>query len=294
MRALSRVLFAASAVVLLLLWAPSVAAQRVDTLRFQIGDDWCFVKRPPVATDRAIVIIHGNGEVVEAHGSSWESRREENSLLEELADAGFVVAQSNAAAVPGNGMWGNLDTQRAVSALIARLRRVEHARHFDAVAISAGNLTLLNLMLRGTSFDHVVMLAPVTSLASLYRCPAGVNRVRQISRAFGFRPASGCPGDPEHDQAFLHATAGEDPGSVEQFTSSQIRLLRNARWMAIYEEHDPKVPPAENIVPWAARLQSLGVDVTRGVVPGGRQHTGPELFAVCSSRIVYFLKQSIR
>src|SRR6185437_15173105 len=127
--ALCSSLSAALAAVLLL--APTmVASPPGDTLRFQIDGDWCFVKRPHTATDRAIVIIHGNGEVVERNGSSWEARRDQNSLLEELVAAGFIVAQSNAAAVPGNGMWGNAATQRAVLGLIGHLRRIEHARHF--------------------------------------------------------------------------------------------------------------------------------------------------------------------
>ena len=54
---------------------------------------------------------------------------------------------------------------------------------------------------------------------------ADVNRVRQISQAFGYRPVGGCPGDPGHDQAFRDATAGQEPGNVEQFTSSQLSIL---------------------------------------------------------------------
>lgn len=270
-------------------FAPSMFAAGIHTSRFQIDGDWCFVKKTDAATDRAVVLLHGNGELVEANGSTWETRPDENGLIELLTGAGFIVAQSNATAIPGNGMWGNAATQRAVTALIGHLRRVEHASRFDAIAISAGNLTLLNLMLGGVSFDHVVMLSPVTSLESLYRCPAGVDRVEQISRAFGFTPASGCPGNPETDRGFRRATADMDPGRAGPLTKRQLRAPRKARWMAFYEEYDPKVPPPENILPWKSKLDGLGVKFAARAVKGGREHTSPALFAQCASELLSFL-----
>ncbi len=111
---------------LMLAFVPLSAVVRTE--RFEIAGDWCFVKRSGAALDRAIIILHGNGEVVGAEGSSWETRKDENRLMEALAEAGFLVAQSNAGAVPGNGMWGNRRTLRAVLALVDRLRRVAARR----------------------------------------------------------------------------------------------------------------------------------------------------------------------
>ncbi len=270
-------------------FAPSMFAASIHTSRFQIKGDWCFVKKTDAATERAVVLLHGNGEIVAANGSTWEIRADENGLIELLTGAGFIVAQSNAAAIPGNGMWGNSATERAVSALMRHLRRVEHAARFDAIAISAGNLTLLNLMLGGVSFDHVVMLAPVTSLESLYRCPAGVDRVGQISRAFGFAPASGCPGNPEKDPGFRRTTADLDPGRAGPLTRRRLRVLRKARWMAFYEEYDPKVPPPENILLWKATLDGIRAKFTARPLKGGREHTSPALFVQVASELLSFL-----
>jgi hypothetical protein len=209
--------------------------------------------------------------------------------METLVESGFLVAQSNARAIPGNGMWGNPDSQRSVLALIDHLRSAEHVRHVDAIAISAGNLTLLDLILRGTVFEHVVMLAPVTSLGSLYRCPAGVNRVRQISRAFGFSPAGGCPGDPEHDPEYRRAVSGNDPSVVEPFTPAQVRLLRAMHWLAVYEEQDPKVPPTENILAWKKKLEERHIEFAARVIPGAQTHAGPKLITENISGLLAFL-----
>jgi hypothetical protein len=276
---------------LLFLAAAVPARSSVRTDRFQIDGDWCFLKRSEgAATDRAVVILHGNGEVVGEGGSSWESRRDETQLMEALAEAGFLVAQANARAVPGNGMWANAASQRAVLALMDHLRQVEHVRHFDALAISAGNLTLLNLLLHGKAFEHAVMLAPVTSLGSLYRCPAGVNRVQQISQAYRFTPSSGCPGDPEHDEAFRRASSGNDPAMSGAFTPEQVRRLRATRWIAVYEERDPKVPPQENILQWQKRLSGEGIEMKTHVIRGAATHTGPELISESQSELLVFLK----
>ena len=275
---------------LLLTAAPLFSSVRTE--RFQIAGDWCFVKRSSAMTGQAVVILHGNGEVVGSAGSSWETRQDENRLMEALADAGYLVAQSNAAAIPGNGMWGNENTQRAVLALVDRLRRVERVQHFHAIAISAGNLTLLNLLLRGTVFEHVVMLAPVTSLKSLYRCPAGVNRVRQISQSYGFTPAGGCPGEAEHDQSFRHGTSGYDPAALDAFSPEQTRVLRATRWMTVYEDGDPKVPPQENILAWKRAMERQGITIFTRVVAGARTHTGPGLFPECMTGLFAFLRDN--
>ena len=170
------------------------------------------------------------------------------------------------------------------------LRRVEHVRHFDAIAISAGNLTLLNLVLRGAVFEHAVMLAPVTSLRSLYRCPAGVNRVQQISRSYRFTPASGCPGDAEQDQAFQRGTTGYDPAAINVFSPEQMRVLRATRWMSVYEDGDPKVPPQENILTWKRNLQRHGIQIVTRIVVDAHTHTGPGLLPECMGGLLAFLR----
>jgi hypothetical protein len=276
--------------IFVLVAAPLFSAVRTE--RFQIAGDWCFVMRNGPRTDRAVVILHGNGEVVGSAGSSWETRHDESRLMETLANTGYLVAQSNAAAIPGNGMWGNENTQRAVLALMDRLHRVDHVRHFDAIAISAGNLTLLNLILRGTVFEHVVMLAPVTSLRSLYRCPAGVNRVRQISLSYRFTAASGCPGDPKHDEAFRREAAGYDPTAIDAFSPEQTRVLHATRWMAVYEDGDPKVPPQENILVWKRKLEHYNINVVTRVVAGANTHTGPGLLPECRAGLFTFLRDN--
>lgn len=276
--------------ILVLVAAPLFSA--VQTERFQIAGDWCFVMRNGPTTDRAVVILHGNGELVGSAGSSWETRHDESRLMETLVDRGYFVAQSNAAAIPGNGMWGNENTQRAVLALMDRLRRVEHVRHFDAIAISAGNLTLLNLILRGTVFEHVVMLAPVTSLRSLYRCPAGVNRVQQISLSYRFTPASGCPGEAKRDEAFRRNATGYDPAAIDAFSPEQTRVLHATRWMTVYEDGDPKVPPQENILVWKRKLERQNINIVTRVVAGANTHTGPGLLPECRAGLFAFLSEN--
>ncbi len=191
--------------------APNLHA--AETERLQVAGEWCFIKTPvSPRPGEAVILIHGNGETVEADSSSWERAEGDAALMDALLEGGFLLAQSNHTAVPGNGMWGSPATQQSVLALMDHLRKTQGVEVFHAAAISAGNATLLNLLLDGkAAFRSAVLIAPVVSLESLYRCPAGVDRVSGIAIAFDFQPAHGCPGDPEGDEAFKKATAPHDP-----------------------------------------------------------------------------------
>ena len=255
-----------------------LTAQAAPMERFQINGDWCFIERPHAPTEKAVIIIHGNGELVSESGSSWEKKASSNRMSDELVAKGLLVAQSNARAIPDNGMWGNADSQAAVVALQDRLKRVEKMRSFQAIAVSAGNLTLLHLVMSGAApFERAVMIAPVTSLASLYRCPNKVDRVGQISRSFGFSPASACPGNPETDTNYRRATKGFDPTASTDWTADQTERLRRVHWLMLYEENDPKVPPSENILALISRLRKIGADVQASSVPSAT-HASAELF----------------
>lgn len=247
----------------LILGASSAPAS--DTERLQIDGEWCFIKTPPSPRPgEAVILIHGNGETVEADSSSWERAEGNSAFMDTLLEAGFLLAQSNHTAIPGNGMWGNPATQDSVLALMNHLRTTRGVEVFHAAAISAGNATLLNLLLDGrAAFRSAVLIAPVVSLESLYRCPAGIDRVSGIATAFGFEPAHGCPGDPEGDGAFRRATAAHDPlRKAREMTPSSVKdALSATRLMALYDRGDPKVLPEENLLPFIGLLEPAGVGV---------------------------------
>ena len=258
--------------------------------RLQIAGEWCFIEtpdsRPPIG---AVILMHGNGETVGPETSTWQSNAGERLLMNKLLDAGYLLAQSNAAATPANGMWGNADTERTVLALVDYLRQNRGISAFDAIAVSAGNVTLLNLELEGRiQFRHAALVAPVISLVSLYRCPAGSDRVTGISVAFGFTPSGPCPGKPETDAAFRDATAGHDPLRTVQASPDSVRKLAGTAWMACYEEHDAKVPPPENILLLSELLKSAGIPVPAYVLAGASGHTSKEMLEGCAARVIPF------
>jgi hypothetical protein len=260
---------------------------------FQVGGQWCFVEAPAgKARSRAIVLIHGNGETVGPETSSWERNPGTRFLMDRLLEAGFLVAQSNATAVPSNGMWGNAGTQEAVLALMTYLRDNRGVTSFDALALSAGNVTLLNLALAGKArFFHAVLTAPVISLASLYRCPGGFDRVTQISGAFRFSPAHACPGDPRQDPEFLRRTQGYDPLRTIAEDSRALSKMAGTRFLACYEEDDPKVPPAENILALRDQFHQWKVPLRTWFLPGAATHGSKEMFEGCTPEIIKFLRQ---
>jgi hypothetical protein len=261
-------------------------------VRQQIGGEWFFVKVPSNWHRRELVMIfHGAGEWVNETTSSWETQPGATKLMESLLRAGFAVAQSNDGARNGNGMWGNADTQTAAVAFADWINANHRPSRIHALAVSAGNLVVMNLLLGGQMrFASVVMLAPCLSIASEYRCPGGMDRVKTIAEAFRFTPASGCPGDAQNDTAFLSATEGVDPmRRLEKCSDAEIRaIFGKTGLLAIYESHDPRVPPAENIVPFSHRLRKAGVrlQVTRMEAD---THGSQELFLRYTPRIVAFL-----
>lgn len=273
------------------LYCAYAATAPSNTLRFQVAGEWCLLKLPPRSNGQVVLALHGAGEWVNETTSSWESQPGATRLMDALLDAGFAVAQSNSAARHGNGMWGNRDTQRTTAAFVDWLRK-EHAFHrVHAVAVSAGNLVLVNLERFGyAKFESAVMLAPCLSLASEYKCPGGVNRVKTIAEAYGFHAAA-CPGDPEHDLAFQQATAHDDPlRSIEQLDAPGIRAAFAAtRWLAIYETRDPRVPPAENIQPFAARLNRAGIPI-RILSMQADTHGSQELFLRFVPEVLSFIQ----
>jgi len=182
--------------------------------------------------------------------------------MDRLVDAGYLIAQTNHGATPENGMWGNSATQDAVIALIKRLRTDYGIQRFHAMAMSAGNATLLNLVLnRRAEFASGILLAPVISLESMYRCPGETDRVRGIAQAFAFKPASGCPGDPQQDQPFRQATAASDP--LRRITALPPQKVKQemgrTRWLAMFSDDDPKVLARENVRALQTVLQKAGV-----------------------------------
>jgi hypothetical protein len=108
-----------------------------------------------------------------------------------------------------------------------------------------------------------VLISPVISLESLYRCPAGIDRVSGIAAAFEFRPAHGCPGEPEADESFRRATGPHDPlrRARQMDRPALARALSSTRWMALYDRRDPKVIPEENLLPFADILESARVGI---------------------------------
>jgi len=271
--------------------APNVHA--AETERLRVAGEWCFIKTP--ASPRpgeAVILIHGNGETVEADSSSWERAEGDAALMDALLEAGLLLAQSNHTAIPGNGMWGSPATQQSVLALMDHLRSTRGVEVFHAAAISAGNATLLNLLLDGKApFRSAVLIAPVVSLESLYRCPAGVDRVSGIATAFDFQPAHGCPGDPEGDEAFKRATAPHDPlrKARQMDTSALASALSATRWMALYDRGDPKVLPEENLLPFVELLESAGIGM-RVRSQKKDTHTPKDLLLTHRQEIAGFLK----
>jgi pimeloyl-ACP methyl ester carboxylesterase len=269
-------------------------ARAAETERLQVGGEWCFIKTPASEArhGEAVILIHGNGETVESDSSSWERLKWATELMDALLEGGFLLAQSNHSAIPGNGMWGNTATQESVLALMDHLRTTRGIRTFHAVAMSAGNLTLLNLLLDGKArFQSAVLIAPGLSLESAYRCPAGFDRVSGIARAFDFRPAHGCPGDPEGDEAFRRATAHHDPlrKAREMAPSALATALSGTRWMALYDRGDPKALPEENLLPFLALLEAAGIDVRVHSVKED-DHTPSELVHTRGREVPEFLK----
>lgn len=262
-----------------------------NTLRLQVAGEWCFLKLPSRSNGQAVLTLHGAGEWVNETTSSWESQPGATGLMNALLDAGFAVAQSNSAARHGNGMWGNRDTQRTTAAFIDWLRKEHAFSRVHAVAVSAGNLVLVNLERFGyAKFETAVMLAPCLSLASEYKCPGGVNRVKTIAEAYEFHAAA-CPGDPEHDLAFQQATAHDDPLRViDHLDATHIRsAFASTRWLAIYETRDPRVPPAENLLPFAAKLNQAGVPV-RVLAMEADTHGSQDLFLRYVPEVLSFIQ----
>jgi pimeloyl-ACP methyl ester carboxylesterase len=269
-------------------------ALSAETERLQVDGEWCFIKTPASGErhGEAVILLHGNGETVEADSSSWERLKWATELMDALLDAGFLLAQSNHTAVPGNGMWGNPATQESVLALMDHLQRTRGTRTFHAVAMSAGNLTLLNLLLDGkTPFESAVLIAPGLSLESAYSCPAGFDRVSGIARAFDFEPAHGCPGDPEGDEAFRRATARHDPlrKATAMTPSALATALSGTRWMALYDRGDPKALPEENLLPFLSLLEAAGIEVRVRSVKEDT-HTPTELVHAWRRDVAEFLK----
>lgn len=262
-----------------------------DTIRTEIAGEWCFLKLPPRSNRQVVLTLHGAGEWVSETSSSWEMQAGATKLMSALLETGFAVAQSNSAARHGNGMWGNPDTQRTTAAFIDWLRTERLFHRVHAIAVSAGNLVLANLELFGSvKFESAVMLAPCLSLASEYKCPGGVNRVKTIAEAYGFEN-SRCPGDPESDLAFQRATAHDDPlRNLEHLDDSRIHaIFAGTRWLGIYETHDPRVPPVENLLPFASKLTRAGVPV-RVLAMEAETHGSQDLFLKYAPGIVAFIR----
>lgn len=274
--------------------ATAVPAATHFTERLKIGDEWCFIKSPETNArpGEAVILIHGNGELVVEWSSSWEQADGKKHLMTTLLDAGYLLAQSNHAAIPGNGMWGNQDTQESILALMDYLAANHAVTTFHAVAVSAGNATLLNLILdQQAYFESVVLVVPVLSLESMYRCPAGVNRVAGISTAFAFQPSGECPGDPKTDMAFRRATEAWDPLRRLRDGGADRRrhMLSGVRWATLYHQRDPKVIPAENILPFGEFLEEAGSPLLKITSPL-ETHSPEPLFADHAERVIEFLE----
>jgi pimeloyl-ACP methyl ester carboxylesterase len=271
--------------------ACSFAAGSDAMTHFQIGGDWCFVGLPakPIEPRRAVIVFDGNGTTVTAESSSWEKDAAAASLGRAILDAGFLIAQSNRAARPDNGMWGNAASQHAVLALIDHLRRRYAVQHFSALTVSAGGITLLNLLLNRTAAFHtVVLFAPVISLESMYRCPAGINRVTPIGEAFHFQPLQGCPGAPDTDAEFRRATGRFDPMRRLEKELAGNWMGVKIPWFVLYHQHDPKVPPPENAARFVSLMRRAGARV-RVAAPEGNTHNSADLMRNNAGAVVEFL-----
>lgn len=240
-----------------------LSAAEYETERLQIGGEWCFIKKPAKARrGEAVLAIHGNGQTVTEKTSSFEQGAGFRRLMEALLEQGYIVAQSNHGATAENGMWGNGATQAGVLSLARHLRAKYGIRKWHALAVSAGGATLVNLSLdQKLRLSTALLIVPVISLESMYRCPEGVDRVKGLSEAFGFRPTSACPGDPARDDAFRKATADFDPlRRMQGMPADALRSrMARVRWMAIVNTRDPRVPPAENIAPMVELMKKAGV-----------------------------------
>jgi pimeloyl-ACP methyl ester carboxylesterase len=271
--------------------ACSLAASSDEITHFQIEGDWCFVGLPnkPIEPRRALIILDGNGTTVTAESSSWEKNAAATLLGRAILNAGFVIAQSNRTARPDNGMWGNLASQRAVLALMDHLRRRYAVQRFSALSVSAGGLTLLNLLLNRTAvFDAAVLFAPALSLESMYRCPSGINRVTPIAEAFHFHPLHGCPGASDVDAEFRNATRDFDPmRRIEKELGGSWTGVK-IPWFVLYHQHDPKVPPPENAARFVSLMRKAHARV-REAAPEGNTHNSDDLMRDHSDAVVEFL-----
>lgn len=278
---------------LVLLCGLSIGCLGAETVRVQVAGEWCFIKIPDGAVhpEKAVILLHGNGETVDAVSSSWEKSDGTARFLQRLSAAGYLLAQSNHGATPQNGMWGNAITQKSVLALMDHLRNRYAVTRFHAIAISAGNATLLNLILNGSAkFSTATLIVPVLSLGSMYKCPGGVDRVAGISRAFDFKPASGCPGDPGGDRGFNEKANAYDPMDriANMDAVSLGKTLKQTSWLGVYYTGDPKVPPSENIGTFTAALGRIGI-VVNLLSLDRPEHNASELLNTYSDQIVQSL-----
>lgn len=250
---------------LTLLLLLTASAAEVETQRLQIDGEWCWIKIPAQRKPGiAVLAIHGNGQTVTAKSSSFEEGAGFRRLTDALTAQGYLVAQSNHGATADNGMWGNARTQSTVVALAKHLRTKYGVKRFHALAVSAGGATLMNLALdRDLRFETALLIVPVISLESMYRCPGGMDRVKGLSEAFGFQAASACPGDPAKDAAFRKATDSFDPlRRMAAMPPGDLRArLKRTRWMGILNTGDPRVLPKENILPMADLFRRAGLEI---------------------------------
>jgi pimeloyl-ACP methyl ester carboxylesterase len=207
-----------------------------------------------------------------------------------LLDAGLVVAQSNRTAHPDNGMWGNTASQQAILALMEMLRKEHGITRFSAITVSAGGVTLLNLLLDGKAeFASAALFSPVISLESMYRCPGGFDRVKGIAEAYRFQAKHGCPGDPGNDEAFRRATDGFDP--MRRIRGGLPKPWAGTRtsWMVLYHRKDPKVLPPENGAPFVELLRRDSANV-REVAIDGDTHNSDDLMRDNQQQVVQLMK----
>jgi pimeloyl-ACP methyl ester carboxylesterase len=265
-------------------------ADIVPLKHLQVVGEWCFIGVPVRKSNRAVMILDGNGTTVGPTSSSWEKNAACAALSQALIDAGFVVAQSNRTATPDNGMWGNPPSQQAVIALMAMLRHDYGINRFTAMTVSAGSITLLNLLLDGKAeFEAAALFSPVISLESMYRCPGGFNRVKWIAAAYKFQPARPCPGDPENDEAFRHATDGFDPMRRIRSGLPKSRGGLRTSWMVLYHRGDPKVLPPENGARFV-RLLRANAAAVKEVAIDGNTHNSDDLMRGNLQDVVRLMK----
>jgi hypothetical protein len=161
---------------------------------------------------------------------------------------------------------------------------------FSAITVSAGSVTLLNLLLDSkASFESAVLFAPVISLESMYRCPGGFDRVKGIAEAYRFQAAQGCPGDPDKDTGFRRATEGFDP--MRRIRSGLLRNWSGSKtsWMVLYHRNDPKVLPPENGTRFVELLRGSGAAV-REVAIDGNTHNSDDQMRSQLQEVVRFVQ----